>query len=173
MSQHDNFDPDPTSSEVKEQLVQKIITEDGKQKVITVLEQMYPGYGKWIESLRKEQEHLNRKKPKKKHKPMPNVIATSMPSVGPFFCATTDYEITCSGTRKRAHIVSQQVRYLKADTMNILNICEAHEKYFNKQSLKVWYRYVKEHYPQNFVYVKARLAFVIDQIDQFMEVVNE
>jgi hypothetical protein len=90
-----------------------------------------------------------------------------------FKCDAKGYIVGCNGAKKRAHILSRQAQEIKAEPMNILNICESHERWFNKQPLKVWYRFVKDHYPLNFNYVRVKVRFLFEQTGEYLEVADE
>jgi hypothetical protein len=90
-----------------------------------------------------------------------------------FKCAAKGYIVGCNGHKKRAHILSRQAQQIKAEPMNILDLCESHERWFNKQPLKIWYRFVREHYPQNFNYVKVKVRFLFEQTGEYLEVAEE
>jgi hypothetical protein len=87
-----------------------------------------------------------------------------------FKCAASGYQVTCTGPKCKAHIVTQQLKGLKSDGMNVLTVCKVHEKHFNSKPLKEWYEFVKEYHPHNFQYVQKRIVFVLEQLQEFMEV---
>lgn len=111
---------------------------------------------------------IKKEKKEKKKKQRPTT-----PIVGQFKCAAEGYEIHCVGFERNAHIVTQQIRKLKSDHMNILKLCQAHEKHFNNKPLKDWYRYVRKHWPQHFEYVFKQVQFVYDQVNEYLDVAKE
>lgn len=178
-----NYDPNPEKSEVKGSSVlrnleefkfekpqkpsttlqQKVVEKNGVQKIVTVqVETVYPGYEAWL----KDDDSI-------KLSQRPKVLGPPTTTLLGFNCAAAGYGINCKGTRCKAHIITQQVLYLRSDKKNILEVCKAHETYFNKQPLKEWYHFVKRYYKENFKYVYERMQDVHQQLNSYLEVIKE
>lgn len=162
------FDPNPSQSEV---IVQKIVESNGVQHVVQKVETMYPNYNEWLQK-DDSKKVFTKKEKTAKVRALPGQTSAAIDSQ-PFRCAALEFEITCAGSRKRAHIITRQIQQIKADTINVLAICEAHERFFNKRGLKYWYEYVKEYHPTNFHYVLGKVKFIKDEIAEYLEVAGE
>jgi hypothetical protein len=88
-------------------------------------------------------------------------------------CKAAGYQIECRGSRCRAHIITRQLLYLKLDKLNILDVCKAHETYFNKRPLREWYAFVRRHYPKNFEYLYDRMHDVLTQLKVYIEAAED
>lgn len=84
----------------------------------------------------------------------------------PFVCHARGYEIECEGIRCIAHIVTRQFQYLKTSKHNQLDICKAHEEYFNKVGNKVWWNFVKINFPTKYNFIKEHKAKADEQLRQ-------
>lgn len=102
-----------------------------------------------------------------------NVIPESKPIVGLAHCDAAGFAVACQGAKKRAHIITRQAVHLTADKKNVLALCQAHETWFNKQPLKIWYRFVRKFYPAQFDYLIAKAHFIIEQTMEYLEVLEE
>lgn len=185
-----NYDPNPKSSEV---IFQEIVIVDGKQ---TVLEKIYPDYASWLKhddskglkqntltkrqkkAMRLAEELKNYGIDKKTEElivlPKIKPVEVKIPKLARAFrCDALEYEIPCEGHKKKAHIITRQATHLSGESLNVLGLCEAHEKWFNQQPLKLWYRFVKERYPKHFNYLVVKAKFIQAQVLDYLEVVDE
>lgn len=150
-------------------LRQRVITENGKQRVITEKHPDLP-----FHTLKCFQDvcTIENKKPLLKNSPQHETFKYH-PSQEPelYSCSASGYEIMCRGVKCRAHIITQKVKPLKSNELNILIICKAHEKHFNDKPLKEWYTWVKKNYPDNFKSVHDNAKFVYEQLEEYFKIV--
>ncbi len=123
---------------------------------IAEIEKTIPGYTAWLAKGEKLPKPVKKEEIEKE-----------------FVCAAKGYEIECQGTKCLAHIVTRKILHLRHDSLNSLFLCKAHEEHFNKHELKKWYRFVKIRYTGQFKYVQEQIVFVLEQLREYQEVLDE
>lgn len=93
---------------------------------------------------------------------------------GNYVCETEGVGgIACGGMRCIAHVITRQDAAIRAVHENRLYICKNHETWWNKQDVKLWYRYIRENHPAKFSMVRKRYDFIVGEYKTFMEVADE
>lgn len=157
-----NFDPNPEASEVKETVRQRVVTQDGHQHVVTEtqVDKMYPDYSDWLS--------------KDDSLPKPTKLHMKKPKHVNYKCHAKGLgEIACEGISCVAHVMTRQDYAISHKEENKILICKAHEVWFNRQDSRVWYRWVRERFPEKFATIKRRVKFIMAEYNKFMDVVRE
>lgn len=87
--------------------------------------------------------------------------------------AIGEAQIACSGKITVAHILTAVNQSTRAARGNILFICEAHQYYFNHRVPYVWYRFVKDKFPEKLAYIVHCYDLVIKEYRYILEVAKE
>lgn len=159
--------------DLSEVTFQKVIEVNGRQKIVTTTRQLTKRQKK--AQFLAEQISAYTKIPTTVSNILPDPVVKKKPvTESPnWTCHAAGFEIECLGNKKKAHIITRQAVALHGKSKNILGLCEAHERWFNMQPLKVWYRFVKRNHPEHFDFVLAKTKFVLDQVNEYLEVAEE
>ncbi len=88
-------------------------------------------------------------------------------------CQAEGYEITCNGQICKAHILTGQCHITNTNEHNFIFICKNHELFFNRRLLYVWYRFIKEKFPEKFSYVISQFDLIMREYKYILEVAKE
>ncbi len=91
-----------------------------------------------------------------------------------FTCEAKGFgDIDCYGERCVAHIITRKFLTISLSTKNRLIICKLHEQYFNKNDITIWFRFIKDKYPEKFEFVKKQYQYVLNEYKKFLLVAEE